>query len=800
MGRASDRAARRCGRGVIPFASRLLAAAIAGASAHAGAAEPVAAAAVARAAAATVVVEVTLNRQSKGQYFAALVDGKFLLRAQDLKAIGLQPAAGRALQAAGVDYVGLTSLAGVQVAFDEARMALDLTVDARLLPSTTVEMWPTRADNVVYPDNASAFLNYQVGYAGGSGGIPDGMIAATQFGGRIGDLLLLSESTCAWYSRDQRCARLATSLVHDRRETMVRTIVGDFSVAPGSLGTTINMGGLSYSKVYDIDPYFIRYPQQNLTGQLSTPSEVDVYIDGQRVRTLRLPPGEYDLRNVTQSTGYRSVDLVIRDSFGREQRVSSSYYSNERSLKAGLHEYSYNVGALRENFPFRSNDYGPVAFAGFHRYGVSDALTVGVRAEGKSGLVSGGPTAAILLGPAGLLSLAASFSDNDGRTGVAALANYSYQGRYVNAGLLARKDSRDYATLLDFGRGRRNYEAAGSIGYTSPTAGSISIGGYVYKAFEGDDRSAATLSYGRTLFAGRASVFLTVANEWSPHRQTSAFAGFTYNFDADYALTGYYQRLRGSTSETLQFQKSQPVGEGLGYAIGVSRNDTPEDSTTQFTPSFQYNGRWATLRGYAQQGDGPGSPRSYALSAAGGVAWTGGMLAAGRPVTDSFGVIKVDELEGVRVLVNNEEIGRTGKDGRLFVPSLASFIDNQISIDVRTVPLDFTFPESVRIVSPAYRAGAKVDFHATRLQAYAGTLKIRQDGVVRAAEFFDVTLDIDGMPFAFVTGRGGEYYIEALKEGRYRARAASNGTRCAFELDVRPAKGVLTDLGETVCE
>ena len=293
---------------------------------------------------------------------------------------------------------------------------------------------------------------------------------------------------------------------------------------------------------------------------------------------------------------------------------------------------------------------------------------------------------------------------------------------------------------------------------------------------------------------------MTVVNEWAADRRTNVFAGFSYNFDADYSLTGYYQRLRGSTSESIQFQKAQPVGEGLGYVVGVSHLGTPEGSNTQFTPSFQYNGRWATLRGYAQQGDADGSPRSYSLAVAGGIAWAGGMVAAGRPVTDSFGVVKVDELEGVRVSVNNEEIGRTGANGRLFVPSLASFIDNQISIDVKGMPLDYTFPESTLVVSPAYRAGAVVNFNARRLQAFVGTLQVRANGKVRPAEFFQVSLDVEGRPVTFVTGRGGEFYVEDLKSGRYKAEMSANGTRCRFELVVTETKGPFTDLGETICE
>ena len=325
----------------------------------------------------TIVAQITLNEQKKGQFFVTVIDGRFLARTEDLKAIGLTSARGQTRTSGGEEYVWVDSIAGLRATFDEARLSLDLVADPKLLPETTVDLWSGRGERVYYPDNASAFFNYDIAYSGGNTGAPDGFSTTTQVGARVGDLLFLNDSTCSAISSDRGCVRLTTSLIHDRRETLVRTIVGDFGFASGYLGTTFSMGGLSYSKLYDIDPYFIRYPQQSLTGQLRTPSEVDVYIDGQRVRTLRLPAGDFDLRNITQATGYRSVDLVIRDAFGREQRVSTSFYSSERSLKAGLHEYSYNVGALRENFGVESNDYGPLAFAGFHRYGVIRRVDAG---------------------------------------------------------------------------------------------------------------------------------------------------------------------------------------------------------------------------------------------------------------------------------------------------------------------------------------------------------------------------------------------------------------------------------------
>jgi len=51
----------------------------------------------------------------------------------------------------------------------------------------------------------------------------------------------------------------------------------------------------------------------------------------------------------------------------------------------------------------------------------------------------------------------------------------------------------------------------------------------------------------------------------------------------------------------------------------------------------------------------------------------------------------------------------------------------------------------------------------------------------------------------FVTGRGGESYVEDLKAGRYKAELFANGPRCRFELDIPDAKVPLTDLGQLVC-
>jgi outer membrane usher protein FimD/PapC len=592
-----------------------------------------------------------------------------------------------------------------------------------------------------------------------------------------------------------------SSLIHDRRDTLQRTIAGDFFASSGDIGTTVNLGGLSFAKLYNLDPYFIRYPQQNIVGQVAVPSEVDVFIDGQKINTFRMQPGPFELRNITESIGSRNVDLVIRDVFGREQRIVYNYYSTDVPLRAGLHEYSYNLGALRKNFGVDSNLYGPLAFSAFHRYGVTDALTLGARGEGRSGQFNAGPTVSLVLGPAGVLNVSAAASEDAGKRGGAGLASYTYLGREVSIGLLMRKDSRYYASLLDSVQDRRNYEFGGSLGYFHRWAGSFSVGYSQFRAYEGQDRTSRSVGYSRSILDSRANVFVTFRNMRAQENVNQIFAGFIYNFDAQHSGSINYQRLGAVHAENIQLQKAQPVGEGLGYNIAFDRVTSSEGVANQLAPSVQYNSRWGILRAdYAQQSGPTGLNRSHRISAAGGIAYVGDVVALVRPVTDGFGLVRVADVEGVRVSVNNQEVGQTDAHGNVFVPDLASFNENQVSIKAANVPLEYSIGEVLKRVSPPYRGGAVIDFAARRINAIIGTLKIRRNGELRPAEFYEVIVMVDGAAVTFRTGRGGEYYVEGLKAGRYAARIGKDGEPCTFDIVVPKTQEPFVELPELICE
>src|SRR5438132_3435485 len=87
----------------------------------------------------TLVVQITLNGVNKGQFFVSVVEGDFLVRLQDLNAMGLIGLGARTRTLEGEQFASLKEIAGLSVKFDERKLVLDLSADTTLLPRQTVD-------------------------------------------------------------------------------------------------------------------------------------------------------------------------------------------------------------------------------------------------------------------------------------------------------------------------------------------------------------------------------------------------------------------------------------------------------------------------------------------------------------------------------------------------------------------------------------------------------------------------------------------------------------------------------------
>jgi outer membrane usher protein FimD/PapC len=778
-----------------------------------------------------LISSVILNQENKGDFFVNRSEnGDFLMKIEDLKTIGFRTLNGKTSVIEGETYLSLRSMAGVAYTFNEGNLSLAITADPSLLTKKIVDFLPKDTQKVYYPSDTSVFLNYGADYLAGDGFSFTSFNLTNELGARKGNILFLTDSVYSNDLNQDRFVRLQSSFTYDDRQSLHRFIAGDFYASSGSLGSNLNLGGISLAKVFSIDPYFIYYPTLGLTSQVALPSEAKIYLNGMLIRTEKLSPGEFQLQNITPYGAAGTINVVLKDSFGREQSLSSPFYFGGMSLlKKGLQDYNYSLGLTRDQFGTDSNRYSKPVFTAFHQYGVSDSLTLGLRGEAGNGLYNFGPQATLLIGHAGLvgLSLAGSAGES-ANTGGAGIFTYVYQGLHIGANLSLEGFTRDYANIATNQMSNRlKSQANAGVSYSDSVLGALSVGYTTARMYVGQDADVANAAYTRNL-TRQTTITATYRRVREEGYDNQFFISLNYTPKPDLFVSSGYQATKGSENALLEVQKNPPVGEGFSYQAILQKTDTAGQTTYTVDPTLQYNGRYGIYLGEVTGTSTAGKlTEQYHLSTSGALVFIGNVFGATRPVYDSFGLVKVGDLEGVKVLLNSQEIGETDSSGKLFIPNLGSFYKNQVSISDKEIPIDYYLSNVVKQVSPPLRSGSCIPFVAKKLQMISGVLMIRISKELKPVEFQEITLIVNGKEFTFPTGTGGAFDIDLsqskevnklteaeetgcnsiaagatpfLKPGSYRGVLDYQGRPYAFSLTIPTSTESFIDLGQILVD
>ena len=744
------------------------------------------------------ILSVQVNLEAKGEHLVLLAqDGDILVREQDFAALGLEALPRDPRPVAGVPHVSLRALPGLAYTLDMERLVLAVRVEPRALGRHQVlDLAPQRSSQVLRPAPAGAFLNYNLTHTR-EGPLRRALDGAGEAGMRFGEYLLASDG----YSREdpltgeRHNTRLSTSLVRDRRETLERLAIGDFlTVQPGPLGSSLRLGGVSLSRRFSIDPYYVRFPGQVVAGTAALPSEVFVYSNGVLVRRERIAPGGFELQNLVNLPGLQTTEVVVRDVLGNEQRIVDPYYYSESLLRPGLDEYSFDAGFERRNFGLRSNDYGDPGFAAFYRRGLTPGLTLGGHAESLGGRTNLGPTATWGMGLAGVSTVGLAFGHGEQGDGAAFSAAHSYHSPRWSGNLALRMEERDFARAAPEPLANRRYDFAAALSYALGAGSSMSLGVASSAQWDGPANRSAALGY--RVRAGRDVYLSATARHVSgDQRLNELLFTLSWHFDAAgerHLASLQAQRTDDARGALVQLAGGNPETEGLVYRVSAeAQRNEASDSRRVLNPALQWNARRAVLRAESFR-DSAAQDEIVQLGVQGGLAAVGGHWALTRPVTDSFAIVKVGELAGVRVYANNQPIGTTDASGTVFVPRLASYFENPVAIEDRDLPVNYLVPQARFVVSPGLRSGMLLDFDARAVTAVAGRLVFR-DVALKDAQG---SVTVGGEQREVLTARDGSFYVEQVPPGVYQGEAGG----CRFTLRVPKSDDVVTELGEVTCE
>jgi outer membrane usher protein len=245
------------------------------------------------------------------------------------------------------------------------------------------------------------------------------------------------------------------------------------------------------------------------------------------------------------------------------------------------------------------------------------------------------------------------------------------------------------------------------------------------------------------------------------------------------------------TTSVARVQQPLPRGAGVGYRFEGVAGDVEERRG-----ELLWQGDSGRME--ARFEDGAQRHTTGSVTVSGALVAAGGGLFLSRPVRDGFAIVEVPSVPGIRVNYENQEVGRTGRGGRLLVPDLLPYQANRLSITPSDVPLDYDVGALERVVAPTRRGAAHVRFDVEKVRSLTGTLTIDLAAGRVTPAYGELTVaGVRGGSSPIASD--GRFYLERVPPGRHRAMVVYGGGVCEVALEVPERSGLVLDLGPLRC-
>jgi outer membrane usher protein len=169
-------------------------------------------------------------------------------------------------------------------------------------------------------------------------------------------------------------------------------------------------------------------------------------------------------------------------------------------------------------------------------------------------------------------------------------------------------------------------------------------------------------------------------------------------------------------------------------------------------------------------------------------------------VEQSFALVRVPNVPGVRAYLEHVPVGRTDRNGDLLVPGLLPYYASRLSIADADVPATYRIGSRERLVALPARGGGVVRFDVERLSAVAGTIRLSGRQGTRVPAYG--TLEVDGPrgPLRSPIADDGAFWLEDVPPGTHPARVYWRGDVCEFALSVKAGSEGVLNVGDLGCE
>ena len=726
----------------------------------------------------------------------------------------LDPDAFKALQGAFASKDALSPAdfvaSGVALKYDPQSLQLRVTIDSGRRAARNLAVSPIdrqRVGGFAPPANWSGYVNIRgsqdYGYTGNFG---DGFSKPVFFldgATRVGQVVVEGEGVYQPGAVNKDFQRLGTRAVYDSQRLVARFTAGDLQTTSRGFQSAPDIAGVSIYRSYSVlQPQQVVRPRGDRSFQLDRAATVQVSVNGQIVRRLALQPGTYNLRDFPFTQGANDIRLAILDDTGRTQNLRFNLFLDQSQLGQGLTEFGFYAGVLSPfavNGPHYSNK---PAMSGFIRTGISDTLTLGINTQADAdGQMLGGE--AVIASSFGTIATNVAVSNvRRYGTGLATLTTFQR--------LIQRSGGRTDSLTLSLETRSRNFGPMGTLLPVNPYR--YEIGGNYSHAFTNDFYAGLDARYSRARFGFtttqtyRASAGLRLNDRLSLSADTryekdergsrvaglfsiTARLGKFSSARADYDTRDNRARL---SYQTLN-------GQGVG-----SYNLTADLERSDFGSGASVNANYFTNRaelGFSHFGTfdndfGGSRDQRTSIRAATSIAFADGAVSIGRPIYDSFAIVKPHPaLKHTDIILDPSVNGYTASTGTIRAathPSLSAYAERTVAIDAPNAAPGTDLGQGSFRVFPPYRSGYKIVIGSAYTITALGNLY--DPGGAPVALVTGTATELahpERPPLTVFTNREGRFGLAGLAPGKWRIDMLDdNASVFDFEI-LKTATGVV---------
>lgn len=588
--------------------------------------------------------------------------------------------------------------------------------------------------------------------------------------------------------------RYETTWHYADQKRMLIYEAGDVITRTPSWGRSIRLGGVQVFRNFALRPDLVTFPVPEFSGTAELPSTVELFINGIRQQQHRIGPGPFTVTERSSISGSGEATLITEDIQGRRVSTTLPFYATTQLLKPGLTSFSASAGVIRRDFGLHNARYGTAAGNAAFRTGVTRWLTVAAYAELSRPVQLAGASATVRLGRLGLVELAFQRSQSRTGSGNAYDASYQYQHRRFSLGARYQHRQAHFHALADVadrrnplpGDARTHFQLTG--GFSLGDWGSLGLGYFDIRGSRTSGVRMWNAFWQRSLSHGAhlsLSLNKTIGHNWSAVMQLSITPG--HRLGTATLTTERYSNAHPTSR--IQSGRRPSASGGWGWNMAVQqRHRRP--------PQLEASVAQQTRIGSWQAGIARDDRRNhYFGEVTGSLAFMDGRGFLANEIRDGFVVVSTNGVAGIPVLYENQNVGKTDRQGYLLVPMASAYYPGKYEINALSLPAGVQVSTVEQRVAVKSQSGYVMRFPVR--QSRTATFQLIDETGQALPPGSRITTPADNR---FFVGLDGQTYIENLSGDTLLTVHLPDGRDCQAWLALPDTTEPLQPLAPVTCQ